>query len=43
VPYLPIAEARGFTALSVNKTVVEWLTNHINKEDKDLGLYLRKE
>ncbi len=28
--------------IMVNKTVVEWLTNHINKEDKDLGLFLRK-
>lgn len=29
--------------ISVNKTVVDWLTNHISKVDKGLGLYLQKQ
>ncbi len=28
--------------IMVNKAVVEWLSTHINKEDKDFGLFLRK-
>lgn len=27
--------------ITVNKTVVDWLTNHIGKVDKGLGLYLQ--
>lgn len=28
--------------IAVNKTVVDWLTTHISKVDKGLGLYLHK-
>jgi len=28
--------------ITVNKTVVEWLVNHVSKMDKGLGLFLQK-